>query len=244
MAGHPRGGGRGTPVAVPPPLQRALLSCLQPPGWSGAQAAPRISSRIVAASTAPADAAGVESVPDAPPPPSADEVAQAAKKHNRCVAYIDYALARSPFVKFMTRALEQAGCPFSREHFICEPCDNRNLAGGFVPTGASPAAVAGETADGRPLIPRVHHPLGCAFGRAAGVVLCENHSLSQSDVNDVVTHELIHAFDHCRAKVDWDDCVHHACSEIRAANLSGDCFFGKEVRRMPAAPPRRRPVSA
>jgi len=67
------------------------------------------------------------------------------------------------------------------------------------------------------------------------VVLCENHSLSQSDVNDVVTHELIHAYDHCRAKVDWDDCVHHACSEIRAANLSGDCFFGKEVRRIPFA---------
>jgi len=135
MAGLPRGGDRET-VAVPPLLQRALLNCLQPPGWSWAQAAPRISSRIVAASTAPADAAGVESIPAASPP-SAEEVAHAAKKHNRCVAYIDYALARSPFVKFMTRALEQAGCPFSREHFICEPCDNRNLAGGFVPTGAS-----------------------------------------------------------------------------------------------------------
>ena len=67
-------------------------------------------------------------------------------------------------------------------------------------------------------------------GPAAGVVLCENQSLTQSDVNDVITHELIHAYDHCRAKVDWGNCVHHACSEIRAANLSGDCFFSKEVR--------------
>ena len=67
-------------------------------------------------------------------------------------------------------------------------------------------------------------------GSAAGVVLCENQSLTQSDVNDVITHELIHAYDHCRAKVDWGNCVHHACSEIRAANLSGDCFFSKEVR--------------
>ena len=38
-----------------------------------------------------------------------------------------------------------------------------------------------------------------------------------------LTHELVHAYDHCRAYVDWSNCVHHACSEVRAANLSGDC---------------------
>jgi inner membrane protease ATP23 len=38
-----------------------------------------------------------------------------------------------------------------------------------------------------------------------------------------LTHELVHAYDHCRAYVDWTNCVHHACSEVRAANLSGDC---------------------
>jgi mitochondrial inner membrane protease ATP23 len=71
--------------------------------------------------------------------------------------------------------------------------------------------------------------LGIGARGPAGVVLCENQPLSQADVNDVVTHELIHAYDHCRARVDWTDCVHHACSEIRAANLSGDCFLSKEV---------------
>jgi hypothetical protein len=25
---------------------------------------------------------------------------------------------------------------------------------------------------------------------------------------------LIHAYDQCRAKVDWTDCNHHACSEV------------------------------
>lgn len=39
-------------------------------------------------------------------------------------------------------------------------------------------------------------------------------------------HEMIHAYDHCRAKdLDWNSCRHHACSEIRAAVLSGDCTF-------------------
>ncbi|XP_018106187.1 mitochondrial inner membrane protease ATP23 homolog isoform X2 [Xenopus laevis] len=51
-------------------------------------------------------------------------------------------------------------------------------------------------------------------------------------MNRVVTHELIHAFDHCRAHVDWFNNVRHlACSEIRAANLSGDCTLANELTR-------------
>lgn len=29
-----------------------------------------------------------------------------------------------------------------------------------------------------------------------------------------MAHELIHAFDHCRFKVDWNNLRHHACSEV------------------------------
>ncbi|XP_065842075.1 mitochondrial inner membrane protease ATP23 homolog [Oscarella lobularis] len=60
------------------------------------------------------------------------------------------------------------------------------------------------------------------------VVLCENTVYSQGSMEDTLTHELIHAYDHCRAKIDWDNLKHLACTEIRAANLSGDCFFWKE----------------
>ncbi|MEE6480735.1 hypothetical protein FKM82_012658 [Ascaphus truei] len=60
----------------------------------------------------------------------------------------------------------------------------------------------------------------------------ENNIHQQSHMNRVVTHELIHAFDHCRAHVDWFNSVRHlACSEIRAANLSGDCSLGNELTR-------------
>ncbi|XP_063783436.1 mitochondrial inner membrane protease ATP23 homolog isoform X2 [Pseudophryne corroboree] len=52
-------------------------------------------------------------------------------------------------------------------------------------------------------------------------------------MNRVVTHELIHAFDHCRAQVDFLNNVHHlACSEIRAASLSGDCSLTNEILRL------------
>jgi inner membrane protease ATP23 len=38
---------------------------------------------------------------------------------------------------------------------------------------------------------------------------------TQDDVNQVVIHELIHAYDDCRAaNLDWADCAHHACSEV------------------------------
>ncbi len=65
-----------------------------------------------------------------------------------------------------------------------------------------------------------------------GVVLCQNHIKDQEWMNRTMTHELIHAYDHCRAHIDWQsDCDSHACSEIRAAALSGDCDWKFEVFR-------------
>lgn len=47
------------------------------------------------------------------------------------------------------------------------------------------------------------------------IVLCQNNIRQQSHMNRVVAHELIHAFDHCRAHVDWFKNVKHlACSEV------------------------------
>ncbi|XP_032204706.1 mitochondrial inner membrane protease ATP23 homolog isoform X1 [Mustela erminea] len=46
------------------------------------------------------------------------------------------------------------------------------------------------------------------------IVLCQNNIRNQAHMNRVVTHELIHAFDHCRAHVNWfTDVRHLACSE-------------------------------
>ncbi|XP_075065196.1 mitochondrial inner membrane protease ATP23 homolog isoform X2 [Mixophyes fleayi] len=65
------------------------------------------------------------------------------------------------------------------------------------------------------------------------IVLCQNNINDQPHMNRVVTHELIHAFDHCRAHVDFLNNVQHlACSEIRAASLSGDCSLTNEVLRL------------
>ncbi|KAK4386919.1 Mitochondrial inner membrane protease ATP23 [Sesamum angolense] len=47
-----------------------------------------------------------------------------------------------------------------------------------------------------------------------GIVVCSNHLQLQDEVTQVVIHELIHAYDDCRAaNLDWTNCAHHACSE-------------------------------
>ncbi len=48
------------------------------------------------------------------------------------------------------------------------------------------------------------------------VVICHNHVGSQGEIDAALTHELIHAYDHCRAAdLDWSNLDHHACSEVQ-----------------------------
>lgn len=81
-------------------------------------------------------------------------------------------------------------------------------------------------------VERCDMEVGGGFRATDGVVICHNHLASQEEINHALTHELIHAYDHCRAKdLDWCNCEHHACSEVRAASLSGDCNYKMELLR-------------
>ena len=58
-------------------------------------------------------------------------------------------------------------------------------------------------------------------------MVCSNHMNIQDEVNQVVIHELIHAYDDCRAKnLDWSNCAHHACSEVCILKLLYILFDG------------------
>lgn len=71
------------------------------------------------------------------------------------------------------------------------------------------------------------------YMRGYGIDVCSNQITTQDGVNQVVIHELIHAYDDCRAaNLAWENCAHHACSEIRAGHLSGDCHFKRELLRV------------
>nr|GMC49617.1 mitochondrial inner membrane protease ATP23-like [Ipomoea batatas] len=70
------------------------------------------------------------------------------------------------------------------------------------------------------------------YVQGKGIVICSNHLTMQDEVSQVIKHELIHAYDECHAaNLNWADCAHHACSEIRANHLSGDCHFKRELLR-------------
>jgi len=56
------------------------------------------------------------------------------------------------------------------------------------------------------------------------IVICQNTCKSESLVNGVLTHEMIHMFDFCRHDLDFKNIEHLACTEVRAANLT-HCSF-------------------
>lgn len=64
----------------------------------------------------------------------------------------------------------------------------------------------------------------CDLSQAGGfspnpgaVVLCSGHFLSKTHMEHTLMHELLHMYDHCRFKVDWNNLRHHACSEVSLA---------------------------
>ncbi|XP_029317976.1 mitochondrial inner membrane protease ATP23 homolog [Cottoperca gobio] len=122
--------------------------------------------------------------------------------HNKCELMLKFAMETSPYAKLLLRAMESSGCKVIKDRHLSCEECDGTVSGGF-------------------------------DAASSQIVLCQNNIHQQSHMNRVVTHELIHAFDHCRAHVDWFNNFRHlACSEIRAANLSGDCTFTNECNRL------------
>lgn len=84
-----------------------------------------------------------------------------------------------------------------------------------------------------------------------GVLICANHMRNRGHVEDTLAHEMVHAYDYLRFKVDRWNLRHQACTEvcwvlvrngfwgqqanspcpllqIRASTLSGECRFTRE----------------
>lgn len=71
------------------------------------------------------------------------------------------------------------------------------------------------------------------------IFLCQQHLIDADQTNRTIVHELIHAIDACRAKVNLQsNCIHLACTEIRAENLSGECTPLNEFLRIGFHNPR------
>lgn len=55
------------------------------------------------------------------------------------------------------------------------------------------------------------------------VWICANHIWNPFEFRRLLAHELVHAFDFARARIDVANLEHVACTEVRAWNLSGEC---------------------
>uniref|UniRef100_A0A7S0SFR7 Mitochondrial inner membrane protease ATP23 n=1 Tax=Mantoniella antarctica TaxID=81844 RepID=A0A7S0SFR7_9CHLO len=77
-------------------------------------------------------------------------------------------------------------------------------------------------------------PVTGGFMPDKGIKLFHNNLRTRTDMENMIAHELIHAYDACRNKdMKWLDLKHHACSEVRASNLSQDCHWLNEFTRFP-----------
>ncbi|XP_036977289.1 mitochondrial inner membrane protease ATP23 homolog isoform X1 [Acanthopagrus latus] len=120
---------------------------------------------------------------------------------HKCQVMLQLAMETSPYAQLLLSAMNSSGCKVFKDRHFSCEDCDGTVSGGF-------------------------------DAASSQIVLCQNNIHQQAHMNRVVTHELIHAFDHCRAHVDWFSNLRHlACSEIRAANLSGDCAFKNEAAR-------------
>jgi inner membrane protease ATP23 len=70
---------------------------------------------------------------------------------------------------------------------------------------------------------------GGGFDPEYGILICANQMRNRSHMEDTLAHEMVHAYDHLRFKMDAVHNLRHAaCTEIRASTLSGECRWGRE----------------
>ena len=121
---------------------------------------------------------------------------------SKCRTLVSSALAKCPKVKFMLQSLAALGVNADENFVQCAHCpDGAAAAGGYIPDKRM-------------------------------VVLCQQWvAQAPGEVENTLVHEMVHAFDDARAYINWQDLTQHACTEIRAARLSGDCTFGRELDR-------------
>ena len=127
-------------------------------------------------------------------------------KHAQCIKRLELGVSSSRKVQKLIDAIQTAGCTIPADFLVCRKCPP-TISGGF-------AVHDGNSETYKPQI-----------------VMCENGMLEKESFEHTLVHELVHAFDQCRAKIDWKNCLHHACTEVRASAISGECSILHEIFR-------------
>ncbi len=141
--------------------------------------------------------------PSPPPPPGALSLETRLQK---CRALVQGSLRSSPRISVLLGKLGALGCATRAESIGCEDIFGALRVGGGFDSASSQIIM-------NPRVPAA--------------------ALNQAEWTRAITHELVHAYDACRVRLEPDSCAHLACTEIRASNLSGECDFLTEAARAP-----------
>ncbi|GAA6010215.1 hypothetical protein JCM11491_005395 [Sporobolomyces phaffii] len=142
----------------------------------------------------------------------------------RCERWRDELTRESPIVRFMLQHISLL--PPSSSSASSAP-DSQAASGSASPTPHLPLPIVCK-----PCPPT----MAGGYSSELGVLLCQNRFMGKPHMQDALAHELVHAYDDRRFKPrggkSWaEDLRAHACTEIRAENLSGDCKWGREFSR-------------
>lgn len=170
-----------------------------------------------------------------------------------CDSYVANGLKSSPTIQFLIKNLVDMGCTPPEGFIRCLDCEGKPVSGGFgmlqeesLDTHSSNHNRTDtrqlEALRNKPDCTRSRQDILDKFQRERDgksklsltpeIYLCQEHIAGQKHANTILAHELIHAIDMCRAKLDpLHNCMHLACTEIRAENLSGECNMSWEFMR-------------
>ncbi|ETS79972.1 hypothetical protein PFICI_07501 [Pestalotiopsis fici W106-1] len=111
----------------------------------------------------------------------------------RCEQFRDWTFAHSPTVRFMREKVADLNGRLDASNVVCRRCPARLTEDGQV------------------------HRQGGGFSPGHGILLCANEVRDRKHLEDTLSHEMVHAWDHLRWKVDWHGNLQHAaCSEVQS----------------------------
>jgi len=112
----------------------------------------------------------------------------------RCERDRDWLLRYSPTVRFLSERIAALDGKLDATNIRCQRCPTLLGADGTV------------------------HRRGGGFNPHIGVLICANEMRDRKHLEDTLSHEMVHAWDHLRWKVDFDgakDLRQAACTEVR-----------------------------
>ena len=172
---------------------------------------------------------------------------QKAQDKSTCEQYVQNGLKRDVTVQFLYERLLKLGCRPPDDLIRCVDCGTKPVAGGF---GVVEEIDVSNTADSSRNANGNYTSSSCAQtqqeintliakqndGTATlkllpDIFLCQQNIQNETHARESMAHELIHAIDMCRTKMDpINNCIHMACTEIRAENLAGECHWLRELQ--------------